>query len=85
MSAHHPPLTCAEFKAILKRLGFEPRPNSSGTSHEQWVATINGKFRKVTIDCPKAPFSHDLISSMAHQAGMTKKMIYKIHFELSKR
>jgi hypothetical protein len=52
----------------------------SGTSHEHWVATIDGKFRKVTVDCPKAPFSQDLITSMAKQAGMTKKKIYEIHF-----
>jgi hypothetical protein len=52
----------------------------SGTSHEDWVATIDGRFRKVTVDCPKAPFSHDLIKWMAAQAGVTKKMIYDIHF-----
>lgn len=44
------------------------------------MATINGRFRKVTVDCPKAPFSQDLITSMAHQAGVTKKRIYDIHF-----
>jgi hypothetical protein len=80
MSSHHPPLTCAQFKAVLKILGFSPRPMKSGTSHEDWVATINGVFRKVTVDCPKAPFSQYLISSMAKQAGVTKKTIYQIHF-----
>lgn len=80
MSSHHPPLTCAQFKAILKTLGFAPRAMKSGTSHEDWVATIGGRFRKVTVDCPKEPFSQDLISSMAKQAGVTKKIIYDIHF-----
>jgi hypothetical protein len=80
MSAHHPPLTCAQFKSILRKLGFSPRPMKSGTSHEDWIATYNGRFYKVTVDCPKAPFSQDLISSMAHQAGVTKKIIYDIHF-----
>lgn len=80
MSAHHPPLTCDEFKAILGKLGFAQRAKKSGTTHEDWVATIDGRFRKVTVDCPKAPFSQDLITSMAKQAGVTKKIIYDIHF-----
>lgn len=80
MSAHHPPLTCDEFKAILAKLGFEKRPKKSGTSHEDWVAVIDGRFRKVTVDCHEAPFSQDLIQSMAKQAGVTKKKIYDIHF-----
>lgn len=80
MSSHHPPLTCPQFKAVLSKLGFEKREKKSGTSHEDWVATIDGRFRKVTVDCPKAPFSQDLIGSMAKQAGVTKKRIYDIHF-----
>ena len=82
MSGHHPPITCADFKAILRRLGFAPRPQRSGTSHGEWVATIGGKFYKVTVDCPKAPFSQDLIQSMARQAGVTKKRIYEVYFSL---
>jgi predicted RNA binding protein YcfA (HicA-like mRNA interferase family) len=80
LSSHYPPLKCSEFKAVLKALGFSQRPKRSGTSHEDWVATIDGRFFKVTVDCPKAPFSPDLIASMAHQAGVTKKRIYDIHF-----
>lgn len=80
MSAHHPPLTCDQFKTILKKLGFEPRAKKSGTSHEDWVAMRNGRFHKVTVDCPKAPFSQDLITSMARQAGVTKRIIYDLHF-----
>jgi hypothetical protein len=80
MSSHHPPLTCSEFKTILGKLGFKPRPRTSGTTHEHWVCTFEGDFYKVTVDCPKAPFSQDLISSMASQAGVTKKIIYDIHF-----
>ena len=79
MSGHHPPLTCDEVKAILKKMGFTPRPQK-GTSHEHWVATIDGIFRKVTVDCPKAPFSQFLIGSMAKQAGVTKKVFYDFHF-----
>ncbi|SDY40222.1 type II toxin-antitoxin system HicA family toxin [Nitrosomonas sp. Nm33] len=75
MSGAHPPLTCKEVKQILKNLGFELRPRKS-TSHEQW-AKINGSILyKVTVDCPKSPFSQDLISSMAKQAGVSKKEFY---------
>lgn len=76
MARNHP-LTCKEVKTILKNLGFEPRPQK-GTSHEQWVKTdSDGVFHKVTVDCPKSPFSQDLIRSMASQAGVSKKEFYK--------
>lgn len=76
MSGHHPPLDCSQVKAALILLGFTQRPGK-GSSHEQWViACARGKFRKVTVDCPKAPFSQDLIKSMASQAGLTKKELY---------
>ena len=75
MSGVHPPLDCAQVKEILKKLGFQPRPQK-GTSHEQWVKMDAGRINKVTVDCPKAPFSQDLISSMARQAGVTKKQFY---------
>lgn len=75
MSRHHP-LTCKEVKRILTNLGFQPRPQQ-GTSHEHWVKDVGGRRYKVTVDCPKAPFSHDLIRSMASQAGVSKKDFYK--------
>lgn len=75
MSGYHPPLTCKEVKQILASLGFSPRP-TKGTSHEQWVKDVAGGRFKVTVDCPKAPFSQDLISSMANQAGVSKKEFY---------
>lgn len=75
MSGHYPPLTCKEVKAILKALGFSPRPGT-GTSHEQWVR--EHPFAKVTVDCPKSPFSQILIKSMAAQAGLSKKAFYAV-------
>ena len=76
------PLTCKDVKAILKKMGFEARPQK-GTSHQHWIKDItkNGKKHrlKVTVDCPKAPFSHDLVNSMASQAGVSKKDFYKFH------
>ena len=82
MSAHHPPLTCAEFKAVLSTLGFTKRARKQQTagSHESWVRIVGGRLYKVTVDCPRAPFSQDLISAMAKQAGVTKKIIYDTHF-----
>lgn len=73
MSRWKRPLEVREVKTILKNLGFEYREQRG--SHEQWVS--NGKpFRKVTVDCPKAPFSHVLISSMARQAGVSVRDFY---------
>lgn len=43
---------------------------------DQWVRHCDGNFFKVTVDCPKSPFSQDLISSMAKQAGVSKKEFY---------
>ncbi|WP_083908646.1 type II toxin-antitoxin system HicA family toxin [Thioalkalivibrio thiocyanodenitrificans] len=77
MGWRHPPLTCKDVKRILKHLGFKPRPRK-GTSHEQWVKEENNRLFKVTVDCPKSPFSQDLITSMAAQAGVTKKQFYAV-------
>jgi predicted RNA binding protein YcfA (HicA-like mRNA interferase family) len=73
--AKHRPLTCTQVKTILKNLGFEARPRK-GTSHEQWVKDCGGKRHKVTVDCPKEPFTQDLIRYMARQAGVSKTAFY---------
>lgn len=79
MSGEYPPLDCDQVKKALTKLGFAPRKKKSGTSHEDWVpADPEAPFRKVTVDCPKAPFSPDLISSMARQAGLNKKEFYRV-------
>ncbi|MBX3629335.1 MAG: type II toxin-antitoxin system HicA family toxin [Nitrosomonas sp.] len=75
MSGKYYPLTCKQVKIILNNLGFEPRKQNS-TSHEQWIKKTEKSFHKVTVDCPKQPFSQDLISSMARQAGVSKKDFY---------
>jgi hypothetical protein len=82
VSGQHPPISCADFKAILTELGFERRNRKKQTSgsHEDWIGNTGGRFRKVTVDCPKAPFTHDLIGSMANQAGVTRKQIYDLYF-----
>ena len=75
MSSVYPPLTYKDVVFILRKLGFEPRPKK-GTSHEQWIGSNGGRFRKVTVDAPKAPFSQILIAFMAQQAGVSKKEFY---------
>ncbi|TAN46691.1 MAG: type II toxin-antitoxin system HicA family toxin [Methylococcaceae bacterium] len=77
MSGEYPPLTYKDIKMILAYLGFVARPQK-GTSHEQWVKEKNGILYKVTVDCPKSPFSQTLIKSMAEQAGMKKRDFYRI-------
>jgi predicted RNA binding protein YcfA (HicA-like mRNA interferase family) len=75
VSGNYPLLTCLDVKWILRALGFEPRPGRGG-SHEQWVKDAMDGRHKVTVDCPKAPFSPTLIASMARQAGVSKAQFY---------
>jgi len=85
MSAHHPPLDCKDVKEILRNLRFEHRQGKGRGSHEDWVKVVNGRLYKVTVDCPKAPFSQDLIKSMASQAGLSKKDFYRARDEKKAR
>ena len=66
------PPTCKQVKSMLLRLGFVATAGKG--SHENYRHEFfKGSFRKVTVDCPKAPFSDVLVSSMARQAGLTRK------------
>ncbi len=76
MSGDFPPITCKDLKAILGYLGFSF--DTQKGSHEQWVLIKDGRKYKVTVDCPKSPFTQTLIKSMAAQAGKTKKDFYSI-------
>jgi predicted RNA binding protein YcfA (HicA-like mRNA interferase family) len=80
MSGEFPPLTCKDVKAILSCLGFIF--DTQKGSHEHWVLIKNGKKYKVTVDCPKSPFSQILINSMAKQAGLSKKDFYRVFKKL---
>jgi hypothetical protein len=40
------------------------------------VKTAGGRLYKVTVDCPKEPFTGDLVASMARQAGIRKRKFY---------
>lgn len=72
MPKAYPKLTCAEVKKILKNLGFEERAQKG--SHQHFVKDIEGRRYKVTVDCPKAPFSDFLIKSMIRQSGCPKEI-----------
>lgn len=74
MSQAHPPLQSRDVKRILIKLGFKFIAQRG--SHEKWQKKLCGRTWTVTVDCPKAPFSQDLITSMASQAGVTKKEFY---------
>ncbi|HAV1768690.1 type II toxin-antitoxin system HicA family toxin [Enterobacter hormaechei] len=71
------PLKYDEVIRGLKALGFEMKPKT-GTSHEQWVKVSNGKKQLVTVDKHHAPFSRDLIKSMARQAGMNDRKFHAL-------
>lgn len=74
MGRQRPQLSCKNVKLILKNLGFSFK-NQKG-SHEHFILRRNGKLFKVTVDCPKQPFSDILVASMARQAGVTKDVFY---------
>ena len=76
MSGVNPPLTCKQVKNILRNLGFK-EGDQEGTSHVHWRKVVDGRLYKVTVDCPKSPFTHDLIVSMARQAGVSRKQFYQ--------
>ncbi len=81
----YPPLTCDEVKRILRALGFSERYNNAG-SHEDWI--INHPklgFAKVTLDCPKAPFSINLIKSMIAQSNSDRETFYRATKQSAKK
>lgn len=58
----------------MKNLGFHYR-NTEG-SHENWIKDVPGRRYKVTVDCPKQPFSNKLLNWMVEQAGVSKAQFY---------
>jgi len=59
----------------LRRLGFES--DRTVGSHEHWKAVIDGQPRLVTVDCPKQPFTKDLLKWMVDQSGFSKDEWYE--------
>jgi predicted RNA binding protein YcfA (HicA-like mRNA interferase family) len=71
------PVTAREFKAVLYRSGFAPRPRKA-TSHEQWVKVQSGVLYKVAVDAHHAPYHRELLRNMLRQAGMSKRQFFKL-------
>lgn len=69
------PVTDKEFKAVLKSLGFTPRPQK-GASHEQWVRKDDRGFFRVTVDAHHAPYHRNLLKLMLRSAGLSKKEFF---------
>ncbi len=70
------PLKCRDVKRALTNLGFTKRPPTAGTSHESWTATIDGKFRKVTVDCHKGEVKAKDVKSIIGQADVGKRKFF---------
>lgn len=71
------PLKYEEVIRGLKKMGFEMKPRS-GTSHEQWILKSSKGKWVVTVDQHHAPFSKDLIKSMAKQAGIKDRHFHAL-------
>ena len=67
------PPTCNQVKRALKNMGFRGE-KQKGTSHEHYKKEVGDMLYKVTVDCPNAPFSNDLVKSMSSQAGVSKRV-----------
>jgi len=72
------PVTDREFKAVLRALGFSPRPQQSGSSHEQWTKNSGGEYRRVTVDSHHAPYHRQLLKMMLTQAGLSKAEFFRL-------
>lgn len=71
------PPTCKQVKKALRKLGFKQKPTNRGSHDKFEHPNFRGKRRVVTVDCPKAPFDHFLIESMAAQAGLKKRKFWE--------
>lgn len=71
------PLKYVEIIKGLTLLGFSMKPKT-GTSHEQWIKKTEKDKWVVTVDKHHAPFSRDLIKSMAKQAGIDARKFHAL-------
>ncbi|MBS0854942.1 MULTISPECIES: type II toxin-antitoxin system HicA family toxin [unclassified Tatumella] len=71
------PLKYTEVVKGLQILGFEMKVKT-GTSHEQWIRKTESTKHVVTVDKHHAPFSRDLIKSMAKQAGIDSRKFHSL-------
>lgn len=71
------PLTSSDIERGLRAAGFEEQPKT-GTSHVKWILYARSTKYVVTVDAHHSPFSHQLISAMAKQAGLTVDQLYEL-------
>lgn len=75
----YPPLSYGEVVKILKKSGFIPKNNKSG-SHQTWVKKENGVFNAVTVASRgnrKQEFPDGTLKSIIRQSGLTTKQFYE--------
>jgi hypothetical protein len=71
------PLPCKRVKCALGILGFKEQPNTSGTSHEKWVAIRDGHKYVATLDCHHGEVRALDIKSIIDQTGVGKKRFWR--------
>ena len=79
MGKHDSPVKHADAVRGLRAAGFVQLSQKS-TSHTQWVLRDeHGNLkRKITLDEHNAPYTNTLLSSIARQAGMSKKKFLQL-------
>lgn len=71
------PLEARDVERGLRAHGFVEQPKT-GTSHVKWIKYIGDKKLVVTVDAHHAPYSQDLIRSMANQSHMSANQFYEM-------
>jgi len=72
------PMACRHAERALHGLGFvEQRKRNSGSSHRNFKKVVNGRLRKVTLDCHKGEVAAKNVKSIISQAGVSAKEFFK--------
>ena len=69
----HRPLPCRKVEDALKYLGFEKKPQTSGTNHEKWERIHNDVKAVVTVSCHRGEVRAIDVKSIIGQARVTSK------------
>lgn len=71
------PLPCKKVQAALHILGFTEAKAASGTSHQKWESTRDGRRYVVTLDCHRGEVRALDVKSIIGQAGVSKKEFWR--------
>ena len=69
------PLKCRDVRKALERLGFKETGDQVG-SHVKCEAIIDGKMRKVTLDCHRGEVRALDVKSIIAQSGVSKSAFF---------